>query len=190
MTNLLACRTLVASGYQNRGWPLSVALSCYFLSAESSKLSSFRLKGTFCIWHLTDASLVKFKLIEKWIYLFYFVFNIVIYKRSEFLAVHYLIWRLNFINFFFYVLHTYEVFNHWWGGVYFQNTIASWSVKLSLENFYAHLRSLFNSCLRNNSFRCILFTRRIHQKNSLTQSSLIYPRNFSSKEICMTNKGV
>ena len=107
MTNLLACRTLVASGYQNRGWPLSVALSCYFLSAESSKLSSFRLKGTFCIWHLTDASLVKFKLIEKWIYPFYFVFNIVFYKRSEFLAVHYFIWRLNFINFFFmFWIHT------------------------------------------------------------------------------------
>ena len=33
---------------------------------------------------------------------------------------------------------------------YFQNTIASWSVKLSLEKFYAHLRCLFNSGLRNN----------------------------------------
>ena len=90
-TNLLACRTLVASGYQNGGWPLPGALLCYLLSAETSKLSSFRWKGAFCIWHLTDASLGKFKLIEKWIYLFYFVFNIVIYVRFEFLAVHHFI---------------------------------------------------------------------------------------------------
>ena len=55
----------IASGYQNRGWPLSGGLSYYLLSAESSKLSSLLLKGAFCIWHLTDASLGKFKLIEK-----------------------------------------------------------------------------------------------------------------------------
>ena len=58
VTKLLACRTLlVASGYQNRGWPLSGASSCYLLSAESSKPSSFRfMKGPFCMWYLTDAS--------------------------------------------------------------------------------------------------------------------------------------
>ena len=109
LTNLWECRTLIASGYQNIRCPLTGVLSCYLLSAESSKLSSFRLKGAFCIWHFTDTSLGKFKLIAKWIYLFYFVFNIAIYERSEFLAVHCFIWRL-----FFMFLYTYNVFNHWW----------------------------------------------------------------------------
>ena len=42
------------------------------------------------------------------------------------------------------------------------------------KKFYAHLRCLFNLCLRNNSFPRILFMRRIHEKNSLLQKKFAW----------------